>query len=1125
MNTQSDQQTTLPPQRVASVQPATVARTASILRARLGRSLAGLALAVLAFNSSLIRSAHAGSFVTSSPMTTPRAHATATLLPSGELLVSGGYNTSSYYLLTAELFNPATGAWPATGSLNTPRGNHTATLLPNGKVLVVGGYNYVNGVLSSAELYDPLTGSWTTTGAMATARRYHTATLLPNGKVLVAGGQDVNFNSLASAELYDPAAGTWAAVGLLAEARAFHTATLLPNGRVLVAGGWSYASGVTLSSAELYDPATGIWTETGGLSAARSLHTATLLGNGKVLVAGGQGANVADFTSAELYDAGTGTWAATGLLNAARDGHTATLLPGGTVLVTGGQQHVAFGGEVLSSAEIYNPVTELWTPSGSLNSARYTATATLLHSGCVVVTGGFDAGGLALSSSEFYDPSAGSWSSTNPLGTPRDVHSATLLPNGQVLVAGGLGDGGVYLGSAELYDPASGQWTTTSSLNTPRYNHTATLLPDGKVLVAGGYNSGGYVASAELYDPAKRTWSKSGSMTTARFEHTATLLMNGKVLVAGGHGDRGYLASAEVFDPGKGSWSPAGLLATARDVHTATLLPNGKVLVVGGVGNATALDSSELYDPTSNTWKPTGSLDTPRFYHSATLLPSGKVLVAGGYTTTSGANTYTAELYDPGTEAWGPTGGLGTARNTHTAVLLTSGRVLVAGGLGSSGYLSSAELYEPATGAWTPTGSLAVARRFHTATLLLNGEVLAAGGQNGSYVSSAEVYDVGLGFAPSWQPQIGTFTSLLSVGATLTVGGSRFRGISEGSMGNTQDSPADYPLVQLRSLANEQTTFPPSMNWSVNSSISEPLRSFPPGYLLITVFVNGIPSTSSVGWFALSVPRLIIRPSGGGALLSWSANYASYTLETSPSLSPTTWSLAPGTPAIVNGEYVLSVSAATSSQYFCLAPYDAGSALSFDGMASYVSVGAEPTPPPWTAEFWANRQDTPSISATLLGDASSALKLEQFNSAHQVGFTQFGVTDYAFNYSAPANTWVHLAFVCDTTTRLYVNGALQDTKATTIPLPLGRIGYDSSGHPDYLKGNLDEIRVWSVARTQGQIQANMNHSLSVPQANLVGYWRFDEGNGTTAFDSSGQGKTGTLQNGPAWVISSAPLVP
>ena len=639
--------------------------------------------------------------------------------------------------------------------------------------------------------------------------------------------------------------------GNLNIARAGHTATLLQNGKVLVAGGFETfgqdTGNIGLATAELYDPASGTWTATGSLNAKRDTHTATLLPNGKVLVAAG-GDFIGELVSAELYDPASGTWAFTGSLATGTDTHMATLLPNGKVLVVGG--FLDGNGNVTARAELYDPASGTWTATGSLNTARAVHTAILLTGGKVLVTGGADSFGNALASAELYDPASGSWTATGNLNTARLYHTATLLPNGKVLAVGGLDSSNSVSASAELYDPATGTWTATGSLNTARYVHTATLLPNGKVLVAGGADSfDNTFTSAELYDPASGTWTATGSLNAARSLHTAALLPNGKVLVAGGY-TGGMLgaasASAELYDPASGTWTGTGSLNTARYDHTATLLPNGKVLVAGGfnVVGVVTFASAELYDPASGTWTFTGNLNTARLFHTATLLPNGKVLAVGGLDSSNSVSA-SAELYDPATGTWTTTGNLNTARYHHTATLLPNGKVLVAGGADSfDNALASAELYDPASGTWTATGSLNTARDSHTATLLPNGKVLVAGGSNPS--ASAELYDTGLGFVrPDWQPQIATITSPLISSLSLT--GSRFKGISQASGGTVQDSSTNYPLVQLRNIDNSQVAFlsvNPTAGWSDTSFTSIPITDFPAGPALVTVFANGIPSDS-----------------------------------------------------------------------------------------------------------------------------------------------------------------------------------------------------------------------------------------------------------------------------------------
>ncbi|AKV00137.1 Kelch domain protein [Labilithrix luteola] len=351
-------------------------------------------------------------------LTTARYGHTATLLSDGTVLVVGGENAKRAMMASVEIFDPQTETWRDGPSLPEPRSNHVAVALVGGKVLVVGGGKNApigqplgEGVTASALLFDPASGAFSATGQMHHARSHFRAVRLPSGQVLVAGGGgDVQESptdcagspycgpfgkAQASAEIYDPASGEWSEVASMATARYSFSMTALSSGRALVVGGVN-AQAEGFASTELYDPETNTWSNGPPLDSPREHHSATLLGTGRVLVAGGKNPNVTPLASVVLFDPATPSWTDTRKLASPRTVPGLVALESGHALVAGGFDQLAqVAGKpaYVDEALIYDDTTKGWSTIAPLGTGRLYHSLTLLADGRVLVVGGLSAEG------------------------------------------------------------------------------------------------------------------------------------------------------------------------------------------------------------------------------------------------------------------------------------------------------------------------------------------------------------------------------------------------------------------------------------------------------------------------------------------------------------------------------------------------------------------------------------------------------------------------------------------------------------------------------------------------------------------------------------------------------------
>jgi hypothetical protein len=380
-----------------------------------------------------------GTFSLTSNLSETRVSPAATALPNGMVLIAGGGSIEA--LGSVETYDPSSGVFTSKSVfLNVPRTGHSTTQLADGRLLLVGGQDAYRNVTSSAEIYDPATGKFSLTGSLIQGRFAHTATLLGNGNVLIVGG----FGSTGAtspvtvAELYNSVSGTFSPTSSPNVARAYHTATLLPNGLVLIAGGLLATQQAT-ASVELYNPVAETFTLAGNMDAPRFNHTATLLNDGQVLIA--EGITVAGNPSLgvgpdDLYDPSSGLFTQVGPQEQWN-------LPNYSVLPFDSVR-LASGQVLVDNQTIFDPTSNTLstiTSSLNLNAILQDYKFALLPNNQVFATSENNPTYLFDPTTEIYTPSA-------PMEYLRIGPTVKLLANGEVLVAGGAG-----IAQVEFYVP------------------------------------------------------------------------------------------------------------------------------------------------------------------------------------------------------------------------------------------------------------------------------------------------------------------------------------------------------------------------------------------------------------------------------------------------------------------------------------------------------------------------------------------------------------------------------------------------------------------------------------------------------------------------------------------------
>jgi N-acetylneuraminic acid mutarotase len=593
-----------------------------------------------------------------------------------EMIIWGGFGTD--YFNTGGRYNPNTNSWTATSTANAPtgRGGHTAVW--SGSEMIVWGGSDSYDYSEIGGRYNPVTNTWTITGKTPNHRAYHVA-VWTGSEMIVWGGNNFSDGDLNTGGRYNPATDSWMPTSITnAPAARFVPTAVWTGSEMIVWGGFNFNDG-DVNTGGRYNPVTDSWqaTSTTNAPVGRESHTAVWTGS-RMVVWGGYYADpyAHELNTGGNYDPVMDSWTATTAVAApsARDSHGA-VWTGSEMIVWGGLGDTGY----VNTGGRYNPSTDVWTSTSTANAPSARSVYGEVWTGSeMIIWGGhfFDINGdQYLNSGGRYNPNTDTWTATSTVNAPdgRTTHTAVWTGSDMIVWGGQAGFLGYYFNTGGRYDPSTDSWTATSTANAPagRFRHTAVWTGNQMIVWGGILYSNNYTSTGRRYCAPR---AQLGNISTRAFVQTADNVMIGGFIVQGTPtkkviiraigpelGAPPYNVPGALADPTLELHDATGALIASNDSWHETIiggvitsqqwvdilnsgyvpgdaresaiiaeLPAGNyTAIVRGVNNTTGVALVEVYDLSSENGSILSNISTRSFVQTADNVMIGGLIVNG----------------------------------------------------------------------------------------------------------------------------------------------------------------------------------------------------------------------------------------------------------------------------------------------------------------------------------------------------------------------------------------------------------------------------------------------------------------------------------------------------------------